>query len=80
MSKALGAGPGKRTASVALYANVNRALLATDRRPADFARAAERAVAAGFGAVKSAPFDDLIAPASLADARVGQVLDRRRWA
>ena len=39
-------GPGP-VASVELYANINRALFATDRTPADFARAAGRAARAG---------------------------------
>ena len=37
------------------YANINR--MTTDRTPAGFARSAEQAVAAGFDAVKMAPFD-----------------------
>ena len=52
----LGAGP---VASVELYANINRALFATDRAPADFARAAERAARAGFRSFKCAPFDEV---------------------
>src|SRR6185436_3222671 len=46
-------------ASVAAYANVNRS--ATDRTPAGFAAAAARAVAAGYRAIKLAPFDGVIA-------------------
>ena len=46
-------------ASVELYANINRALFATDRTPADFARAAERAARAGFRSFKCAPFDEV---------------------
>ena len=52
----LGAGP---VASVELYANINRALFATDRTPADFARAAERAARSGFRCFKCAPFDEV---------------------
>ena len=47
------------TASVELYANINRALHATDRTPADFARAADRAAHAGFRSFKCAPFDEV---------------------
>ncbi|MDE0026939.1 MAG: hypothetical protein OXP69_21210 [Spirochaetaceae bacterium] len=47
------------TASVELYANINRALHATDRTPADFARAADRAARAGFRSFKCAPFDEV---------------------
>src|SRR4029079_17106683 len=46
-------------ASVAAYANINRSV--TDRTPAGFAAAAARAVAAGYAAVKLAPFDGVIA-------------------
>ncbi|MFH1086076.1 MAG: mandelate racemase/muconate lactonizing enzyme family protein [Chloroflexota bacterium] len=46
--------------SIRLYANINRHV--TDRSPAGFARAAERAVAEGFSAVKLAPFDELRQP------------------
>ena len=41
--------------SVPVYANINRG--ARDRSPAGIAQAARHAVAAGFGAVKIAPFD-----------------------
>ena len=44
--------------SVPLYANINRG--ANPRSPEGFAAAAKRAVAAGFGAVKLAPFDPLV--------------------
>ena len=47
------------TASVELYANINRALHATGRTPADFARAAERAARGGFRSFKCAPFDEV---------------------
>jgi len=42
---------------VRLYANINRGLV--ERTPEEFARMAERAVAAGFDAVKCDPFDGL---------------------
>ncbi len=45
--------------SVPAYANINRGV--TDRSPAGFAAGAKRAVAAGYRAVKLAPFDDVIA-------------------
>ena len=68
----LGAPP---TDSVELYANINRALFATDRTPADFARVAECAVRAGFRTLKCAPFDEARPPSSpsrvLADAAPG---------
>ena len=60
---------------VELYANINRALFATDRTPADFARVAERAARAGFRTFKCAPFDEVRPPSSpsriLADAAQG---------
>ena len=46
-------------ASVPAYANINRSV--TDRTPQGFANAARRAVAAGYRAVKLAPFDGVIA-------------------
>lgn len=46
-------------AAVAAYANINRS--ATDRTPAGFAAAATGAVAAGYRAIKLAPFDGVIA-------------------
>jgi galactonate dehydratase len=52
VAEALG---GRQRDSVAVYANVNRGI--TDRTPAGFAAQARRAVAAGFGALKIAPFD-----------------------
>jgi galactonate dehydratase len=54
------------------YANINR--MTTDRTPAGFARSAEQAVAAGFDAVKMAPFDgtpNAPAPARAAFVREG---------
>lgn len=55
---------GVRRDSVELYANINRALFATDRTPAAFARIAERAARAGFSAFKCAPFDEVRSPSS----------------
>ena len=57
----LGAKPTHR---VELYANINRALFATDRTPADFGRMAERAARAGFRTLKCAPFDEVSPPSS----------------
>jgi galactonate dehydratase len=54
------------------YANINR--MTTDRTPAGFARSAEQARAAGFDAVKMAPFDGMPtegAAARLAHAEQG---------
>jgi len=52
------------------YANINRST--EDRSPAGFAKMAERAVRAGFDAVKLAPFDDL--PINLTDpARIEEL-------
>ena len=56
LTEALGGEPAD---SVPLYANINRGLFATDRTPADFSKAAERAVREGFLAVKCAPFDEV---------------------
>jgi galactonate dehydratase len=47
---------GKLRASIRQYANVNR--MTTDRTQAGFARSVEQAVAAGFDAVKMAPFTE----------------------
>jgi galactonate dehydratase len=55
---------GARCAAVPLYANVNRGVW--DRSPAGFAAQARAAVAAGFRAVKCAPFDG-VTPASSAE-------------
>ena len=57
-------GGGEYAASVPLYANVNRGLLGSARRPAEFAAAAERAVREGFDTVKCAPFDEVSPPSS----------------
>lgn len=51
-------GPTRET--IPLYANINRATV--ERTPESFARNAARAVAEGFGAVKSAPFDGMDRP------------------
>ena len=56
LTEALGGDP---LDSVPLYANINRGLFATQRMPADFAKAAEQAVREGFRAVKCAPFDEV---------------------
>ena len=61
LSEYLGARP---TPSVELYANINRALFATDRTPADFGRMAERAARAGFRTFKCTPFDEVSPPSS----------------
>jgi galactonate dehydratase len=60
---------GKLRSSVRQYANINR--MTIDRSPAGFARSAELAVAAGFDAVKMAPFDGI--PAGPPDARSRQI-------
>ena len=46
---------GRLRARIRQYANINR--MTTDRTPVGFARSAEQALAAGFDAVKMAPFD-----------------------
>lgn len=48
---------GRLRDSLRCYANINRA--AMDRSPAGFAGVAEKAVAAGFDAIKLAPWDDM---------------------
>jgi len=58
--------------SVPAYANINRSV--TDRSPAAFAAAAQRAVAAGYRAIKLAPFDGVIA----ADAATTPIVARVR--
>ena len=62
---------GEKRGSVQLYANINRGLFATSRTPADFTKAAERAVGEGFRAVKCAPFDE-VAPGDDSDEAVRQ--------
>jgi galactonate dehydratase len=64
-------------AAVPAYANINRSV--TDRTPQGFADAARRAVAAGYRAVKLAPFDGVIAEDAAhtpIDARTRSGLDR----
>ena len=68
LTEALG---GEPQASVPLYANINRGLFGTPRTPADFARAAVRAVREGFQAVKCAPFDEMSPGDGVARARPG---------
>ena len=68
--------PSART-GVPAYANINRSV--ADRSPAGFADAARRAVAAGYRAVKLAPFDGVIAADAMQtpiDARTRDGLDR----
>ncbi|MBI4876644.1 MAG: mandelate racemase/muconate lactonizing enzyme family protein [Acidobacteria bacterium] len=57
---------GKLRDGVRNYANINRST--DERTPDGFARMAERAVAAGFDAVKLAPFDDMPRQADAATA------------
>ncbi len=69
--------PDAPRAAVPAYANVNRSV--ADRSPAGFADAARRAVAAGYRAVKLAPFDGVIAADAATtpiDARTRAGLDR----
>lgn len=54
------------------YANINRSTV--ERTPAGFARGAERAVKAGFDAVKLAPFDSISKPPP-SPARVAELID-----
>ena len=63
--------------SVSAYANINRGVV--ERTPAGFAAAARRAVAAGYRAVKLAPFDGVIAEDAATtpiDARIRAGVDR----
>jgi galactonate dehydratase len=63
--------------SVPAYANINRSV--TERSPAGFAAAARRSLAAGYRAVKVAPFDGVIAEDAATtpiDARIRAGLDR----
>ena len=64
LTQALG---GRPAAAVELYANTNRRLLTTARRPRDFASTAERAVRNGFRTVKCTPFDEVYPGAPAAD-------------
>jgi galactonate dehydratase len=64
-------------AAIPAYANINRGI--GDRTPEGFAAAARRAVAAGYRALKVAPFDDVIAEDAAVtpiDARIRTGLDR----
>jgi galactonate dehydratase len=64
---------GRVQSRIRNYANINRS---TDpRTPDGFARMAERAVAAGFDAVKLAPFDDM--PKGLTDAKTIEEFTQR---
>ena len=65
LTEALGGEPAD---SVPLYANINRGLFATDRTPADFSKAAERADREGFRAIKCAPFDEVTPGGDSAEA------------
>jgi len=63
--------------SIPAYANINRGV--TERSPEGFAAAAARACAAGYRAVKIAPFDGVIAADAATTpiaARIGAGLDR----
>ena len=69
-------GPARRR-TVAAYANINRGV--SSRSPEDFAAAARGAIDAGYGTVKLAPFDGVIAEdadSSPIDERVHEGLDR----
>jgi galactonate dehydratase len=70
LTEALGGTP---TASVQLYANINRGLFATDRTPNAFFKMAERAREAGFTIFKCAPFDEVSPPST-----PGRILDEAR--
>ncbi len=61
LTQALGGAPQPK---VQLYANINRSLFGTDRSPAAFARAAEKAVQEGYTIVKCAPFDEVRPPST----------------
>ena len=74
VAQSLAASP---RASVPAYANINRGV--TQRTPEGFADAARRAVAAGYAAVKLAPFDGVVAEDAAQtpiDARTRAGLDR----
>ncbi len=64
LTRALG---GQPLAAVELYANTNRHLLTTARRPRDFASTAELAVRDGFRTIKCTPFDEVVPGAPAAD-------------
>ena len=60
---------GRRRSEIQLYANINRGT--RDRSPAGFAERARQAVAAGFDALKIAPFDEVthhLSPAKMQTA------------
>jgi galactonate dehydratase len=68
---------GRGRASIPAYANVNRGIV--QRSPTGFAAAAARAVAAGYRAVKVAPFDGVVAedaPVAPIEERIRAGLDR----
>jgi galactonate dehydratase len=68
---------GARRLEVPVYANINRAT--TDRSPAGCAAGARSAVAAGFRAVKIAPFDGVMAEDRAEtpfEARVAEAIER----
>ena len=68
---------GQRRAAVPAYANINRGV--RERTPEGFAKAARAAVAAGYDAVKLAPFDGVIAQdanTTPIDARTRAGIDR----
>jgi galactonate dehydratase len=67
---------GARRDFIRLYANINRGT--AERSPEGFAAAAESAVAAGFDAVKCAPFDGVAPHHHLTDAPVQAGLERIR--
>lgn len=64
---------GKVQPQIRMYANINRSV--EPRTPAGFAEMAVRAVAAGFDAVKLAPFDEM--PRDLRDAAVVEEFTKR---
>lgn len=64
---------GRLNPRIRNYANINRST--QDRTPAGFARGAERAVAAGFTAVKMAPFDSISRPQP-GPARLAELIDQ----
>ena len=66
LTRALGGGT---VPAVELYANTNRHLLTTARRPGDFASTAERAVRDGFRTVKCTPFDEVDPSVPAADLK-----------
>ena len=69
LAQALG---GARHGSIPIYANINRRTIG--RSPADFAQSARNAIAAGYGAIKIAPFDE-VDPARCASGAGHAALD-----